>query len=520
MSGATRARAAHDAGTKAETSAAWSKPTPLGEHLLPVPAFDAALLPKDLKPWITDIAHRMQVPIDLVAAAAMCALSVVATGARTVHPKRHDPWRVYPILWGVTIAPPGNMKTPAMKQVTRPLEVLEAREREAFAGKQADRELAGMVAAAKEQHLKDKIKKAVKDGDLLDYSTLARELRSEESPPRARRFITQDPTVEKIADLVDRGPKHRSHPLGVLRDELLGLFHTFERDGREGDRDFYLEGWSAANKATDRVGRGEVFTRDLCLILYGNATPGPFEAYVREATKHAGADGFLQRLQLMVYPDPLPSWVHVDSHADRLAERTATAVFERLASINEEDEDGKPPALRFTSEAQDIFDVWLCTLEERLRSGGEHAALVSHFSKYRSLMPALALVCHLASAAGAEHAPISAWAAQQAIAWCKHLAAHAERIYNIAADPARNAARAIVERISKGQCEGTVKVRDLQRQLTGFDAEEVKQGVALLAELDWLRTRQVKPSDSGGRPSDVVDINPRGKAARPAERAS
>jgi hypothetical protein len=72
-------------------------------------------------------------------------------------------------------------------------------------------------------------------------------------------------------------------------DGRRGLLHTFECEGRESDRTFYLEGWSIANKAVDRVGRGEIFTKDLSLIVFGSTTPGPFQTYVREACKSGAA---------------------------------------------------------------------------------------------------------------------------------------------------------------------------------------------------------------------------------------
>jgi putative DNA primase/helicase len=143
----------------------------------------------------------------------------------------------------------------------------------------------------------------------------------------------------------------------------------------------------------------------------------------------------------VTYPDPHADWKHVDRTADRIAERRATDVFERLAAIFEDDEEGKPPALRFCPEAQAIFDHWLGQLEHQLRRGDEHQALISQFGKYRSLMPAIALVYHLASGPGCENTPITALAAQTAIRWCEYLEHHARRVYSIAAIqrvPSRN----------------------------------------------------------------------------------
>jgi hypothetical protein len=496
-----------------QTDHDWQQPKPVGDHLAPVLPFKPDLLPVDLHDWVLDIADRMQVPIDLVAINAMSALSVVATGARTIHPKQFDPWRVYPILWGAGIAPPSSMKTPAMKAAIKPLETLESRARETFKAQQAQRDVLLMVRKAQRDGIKKQIEKAVAAGEVVDAASLAGDLPDDDSAlQRPRRFLTQDSTVEKIQDLVDRGAKSRSYPLAIARDELLGWFHTLEKDGREDDRYFFLEGWGVANRGVDRIGRGEIFTKDLSLIVFGNTTPGPFQTYVREACRGGdGADGLLQRFQLMVYPDPLANWKLVDRSENRMAARRATDVYERLAGIFEADKDGKPPALRFTDEAQIVFNVWLTDLTGRLNDREAHAALVSHFGKYRSLMPAIALMLHLASGPGTENEPVSAWAARTAIEWCTYLGSHAIRVYGIAANPYRVVANAIADRITAGKFAGTVTRRHIQHALDAYEAKDVADAVELLEELGWLRTREVRKGKGsrGGAPSVEVDINPR-----------
>jgi hypothetical protein len=108
--------------------AEWPVPTALADQrLLPVPAFEADLLPADLRGWVMDIAERMQVAPDLVAIAAMAALGVVAASGRTIHPKRFDTCRMWTNLWGAVVAPAGSMKSPAAAVVERVLNRLEER---------------------------------------------------------------------------------------------------------------------------------------------------------------------------------------------------------------------------------------------------------------------------------------------------------------------------------------------------------------------------------------------------------
>ena len=67
---------------------------------------------------------------------------------------------------------------------------------------------------------------------------------------REPRYIVNDPTVEKLLELL------RANPNGLLleRDELTGLLRSLDREDRKGDREFYLESWSGDRGFTsDRI---------------------------------------------------------------------------------------------------------------------------------------------------------------------------------------------------------------------------------------------------------------------------
>ncbi len=92
----------------------WPDPQPLPDELPPVPPFDLGLLPETFRPWISDIAARVQCPADFPAVAAMIGLAAVLGRKIGIRPKRHDDWLVVPNLWGAVIGPPSVMKTPAI----------------------------------------------------------------------------------------------------------------------------------------------------------------------------------------------------------------------------------------------------------------------------------------------------------------------------------------------------------------------------------------------------------------------
>jgi putative DNA primase/helicase len=80
------------------TKVEWPDPQPLPGGLPGVPAFDEHLLPDALRPWLTDIAERAQVPLDFPAAAVIVPLSSALGRRCGIYPKRHDDWLVVPNL--------------------------------------------------------------------------------------------------------------------------------------------------------------------------------------------------------------------------------------------------------------------------------------------------------------------------------------------------------------------------------------------------------------------------------------
>jgi putative DNA primase/helicase len=108
----------------------WPDPTPLPNALPPVEPFDAELLPVALRAWVMDIAHLMQCPPDFPAVGAIAALSSLIGGRAVIQPKARVDWHVVPNLWALIVGRPGVMKSPALGEVMKPLNRLEAKERE------------------------------------------------------------------------------------------------------------------------------------------------------------------------------------------------------------------------------------------------------------------------------------------------------------------------------------------------------------------------------------------------------
>ncbi len=494
----------------------WAEPMTLPDGLPPVESFDPVLLPKPLSGWVSDVSERMQVPPDFCAAGAVVIAAALVGRTVGIRPKRQDDWTVVPNLWGAVVGNPAMLKSAALAEVMHSLDRLVAKARKVYQAAEAIYEIEATTAEAMKAGIKERIRKAARDDNEATVRNLVARLKETEAPdePKPKRYKTEDPTTEKLAELLIDNPRG----LLVYRDELSAWLRSLDKQGREADRAFYLESWNGTGSfEIDRIGRGSLLVPALCVSILGGIQPGPLRSYVYEAARGGeGADGLLQRFQLLVWPDPPRSWSNVDRWPDAAKERAFT-VYERLDALSPkaagatDDGEGSMPALRFVPEAQEIFDEWRGELETCLRGDELSPSLESHLAKYRSLMPSLALVFYLISVVnGAVEAAggVNAEAVLRATAWCEYLETHARRLYASAEDTALEGARVLLGRIRKGDVRDGCTIREVYR---GHEwsrlstPEEVNAAAAVLEEHDWLRVEKV---GTQGRPTCRIRLHP------------
>lgn len=170
-----------------------------------------------------------------------------------------------------------------------------------------------------------------------------------------------------------------------------------------------------------------------------------------------------------------------------------------------------PAGLHFSAEAQDLFDTWRGQLEARLRDASMSTtpAFESHMSKYRSLMPSLALIFHLVELVDGqtESTEVSLKAAQLACAWCDYLELHARRIYAAETNTGVIAAHALMEKIDDGAINDGMTVRDIYRAgWEGLSDRSIVQ--AALTVLEQHHAVRVVEHQTGGRSSAIVRLHP------------
>lgn len=496
----------------ASEGSAWPPRQPLPAPEM-VPGLPAELVPGPLRGWLVEAAGRASIPLELIAAPTVVVAGSIVGRSVGIRPEStRNSWTVVPNLWGGIVAPPGLLKSHAIGEALAPLRPLEAEAREEYQKAKQGAEIKKAALTAELGRLKSR-----KSGD-VDRTGIGEAMQElSECEAWEKRYSTADATIEKLGEVLADNPR------GILlvRDEIAGWLAGFERPGREGERAFYLEAWNGTGSFTvDRIGRGTIHIPALCVSVVGSIQPGRLSSYIAEALAGgSGADGLLQRFQVLVWPDGLPEYHRTEGGLDLLARERAFAVYrtlDRLQACNlgaTLGGTGGIPCVVFDHEAQELFDCWRDELESRLR--GEDLqrtpAFCAHLAKYRSLMPALALLFHLVEVvdtpSGGFGGGVSLRSARLAAAWCEYLETHARKLYRRELAGGTEAARLLAGKIEAGDVRDGELVRDLyRREWSGLRTPEaVWQAVNMLERLGWVRTTELT---TGGRPSYAVHFHP------------
>ncbi|MES2200011.1 MAG: DUF3987 domain-containing protein [Chlamydiota bacterium] len=287
------------------------EPEPIVEvlsHVLPCPI---QALPEPIVDWMQGLADQMQIPVDFFAVPFLVTIGSIIGRKRALSLRPNTGWFEFPNLWGMLIGRPSVMKSPAMEAVNNPLKKLadQAREKHEVDLKKfkTDSKSWEFREKANGEVYKKKYKESLesrKSGEMLPEEF------KDEDPPvesKKKRYKSDDPTVEKLGEILIENTQ------GILlfRDEISGWLYSFEKAGRENDRQFFLESWSGKKDFdVDRIARGSLHIPALFLSIFGSIQPGPLSQYIRSTIKGGvGDDGFLQRFSLMIWPDVGPDWV-------------------------------------------------------------------------------------------------------------------------------------------------------------------------------------------------------------------
>ncbi len=476
-------------------SSDWPEPQKLPGELRPVLELNPDWLPEALREGCIDIAERLSCPLDYVAIPAIVGAGTALGNTIGILPKEFDDsWVVHAGFWGGIVGSPGSMKTPALIASLKPLHHLEE------------------IAANeyKLDYVQYKSDKAAFDKSMADFkSGKSTAFPVEPTKPVKTRYIVNDVTYQALGEILAENPRG----ILALADELSGLLQSLDTPGQEAARGFYLSGWGGQGTYTfDRITRDSITLTRYQLAVFGGFQPDRIKAYVRQSQSGSSKnDGLLQRFQLLVWPDLSGEFSLIDRPANKQA---LTRMFQAITSLQQLNANRITDAvknssgvqlLHFDKDAQELFNKWYQENEGMLRAGSLSPSEHSHFAKYRSLVPGLALLFHLLNG---HQDLVSKDSLETALQFAKYLKSHAKRTYCSVNGLDSAPTKALAKKLLEGKLVDDFTQRSLLHK--GWTNLSNKDTVALavnaLVEHGWLSEH---PSEKAGRKTTIYKINPR-----------
>jgi hypothetical protein len=307
-------------------------PAEICDELGPAPAFDpweahvgprfpTSILPPVLEEYASYLSESTGADHSGCAVAVLTACSGALDQRMTLKMKRSGDWLARPLIWALLIGDPATMKSPMINAAIRPLRHIE---NEAVRSWQRD---VGLRRAADKGERGDE-------------------------PPPPTRFIANDATSEKMADLLSAQDR------GILyaNDEMSGWIGLMDKHGggrgSSADRALWARAKEGGPHTVDRVGRGSIYVTNLAVGVLGGIQPDRLPEITRLAS-----DGLLQRFLLVMLRRPkYPQEVASDGPAEGFESLISHLVSLKPAGLTM-DEGGRRGAEEFQRFIFDLVDA-------------------------------------------------------------------------------------------------------------------------------------------------------------------
>lgn len=356
--------------------------------------FPIGALPHWARPFVEELAHGHQAPIDLPALVAIGALSAVATRGRSTL-RILGAWIESPNLYLAISLPPGAGKSPIMNALLGPVEEVQRLTQRDSAQRRriADGRRLGLEQRVKE--LEKQLADTQDPGDTLlaDYAEAVANLEASRADIDEGRILADDTTPEALIRLL-----HRNAGTISLVSTEGGLFDNLGRYAERGtppNLDGLLKIWSGDTVRVDRVSGDPIEIRDpratVCLTVQPSVV-----------AKVTGNSDFVGRGLVARFMIAQPE-THVGTRnmlaAVEVSDEAARQWRDGVLAMHHRD--GR--ALAMTEDASLAFHIFRQSLEDRRFIAGdlEHPSLTEMSTKCESSVARVALLIALAE--GAEH---------------------------------------------------------------------------------------------------------------------
>lgn len=500
----------------------WPEPLPIDTTLRKIKRLPVELIPTVFRPWLLDVQKRMGCPLEYLAVAAITSAAAAIGTSCTIQPKEKDTWSVVPNIWSLIAGPVSTNKSAAMETGMQGLQILDNANLDEYATATAEYEKKQFAHDQKMSAFKERGRNAARNRPNYLNSAgetpedVADNLPDKPEAPTLKRFIVNDSTVPALMKTLSENERG----VIVYQDELYNLFKTWDTEGRQSDRPFFLQAHNGNQSwAADRVTTNSPRVKSLCISILGGMQPDTIKRYLVEAGEDLN-DGMIQRFQAAVFLDKQDienDPEEKDEIPDFEALENARLVYDQLTKINWLDYGAREPKdrhakifFKFSKDAQKLFDEWNAQRKAKMKRE-ENPIMEQHLGKFKSFMPSLALIFHLIDISlNRNPGDVSVEAAQLAADWCEFFEMHARRIYEISKPKSIAQSSILAARIREGRLTRTFGIWEVQRKnWRGMkEKDEIVAACNQLIELGWLRKVSSK-NRKGGPAKQQYIINPK-----------
>ena len=272
--------------------------------------------------YLMDLSDASGTPVEYIVLSLLVLTSVIIGNRR--HIDVRNGWTDEPThLWGALVGDPSTRKTVAMRLMQKAIKNLSEKRRSEY-------------ESQKREYNKEMKKRAE---ELKKYKQ--DEMYEELKKPILRQLVVSDTTVEAVYIVIN---PEKPECFCLFRDELTGLFGKLDIREHEGDRSFFLEGYSSNAYVVNRVKfGGSIAIPKLSVSILGTIQPQKLEEVLKKAD-----DGLLSRF-LFAFSKAKIS----EEPKDIIDERKIGHIFEKIDDIPLKEE-----RISLSPEAKEIFNKW------------------------------------------------------------------------------------------------------------------------------------------------------------------
>ncbi|MGC9381586.1 YfjI family protein [Streptomyces sp. MH13] len=501
------ARAAIRQAVDRQDTADWDEPTRLEPP--PPPVLDVKLL-GGIGEMAQAVADSLQVPVDLPAWFGMAAASAAIGGRRTVSPK--PDWSEPVTLYCMTVAAPGEKKSPSRSAMVAPLADEELRrkaaDRYAVARDQQDRRIAEAVVAAAEQKVIKATNSTTRQKARADLEAVRSELDELGEPKVPTQMLADDTTPEAAAGvLAEQGER-----LAVISAEGGFLGNIGGRYSNQPNLEIVLKAWSHEPHTVNRKNGPPLFLTRPNLTLALAVQPGMLSG-LGDTAEVFESRGFTGRF-LFAVPRSLVGQRSYDTDPvpDEVRRRYADGIARMISRIWD-DTEVRPMDLDADARAvfKDFWEDW----ERRHLVPGDLTAVEGWSKKLPGQILRLAAVMALFDAP--DCLTVSGETMANAVALVPYLLAHARLVVDLMSAEKQSRlgpARAVLDWLRKRHPDGALTAEDVKRGVHGqswFEGvDSVKEALDVLERHGWVRWLPVpERTGRGRRPAPRFVVHPR-----------